>query len=122
MLDNMSATTTVAIPERTGSRPALLTVLFVGFVLSGIATPIIGPMLPVFIRRWGLDDGQAGLFPMLQFFATLAGTLASGALLSWHRYRPPLVLWYALPGYGLATLNAAPPANALTPTHPIRLR
>jgi len=95
----MSMTTAVAIPERTtSSRTRLLAVLFVGFVLSGIATTIVGPMLPVFIRRWGLDDGQAGLFPMLQFFAALLGTLASGALMSWHGYRPPLVLGYVLIG------------------------
>src|SRR5216683_193667 len=57
MFDNMSATTTVAIPERTRSRrTTLLAVLFVGFVLSGIATTIVGPMLPVFIRRWGRAD------------------------------------------------------------------
>jgi fucose permease len=113
MLDNMSATTTVAIPERTGSRTALLAVLFVGFVLSGIATTIVGPILPVFIRRWGLDDGQAGLFPSIQFLAALAGTAVSGAWMAWRGYRPSLVAGYALMGFGLATLNASTHVNAL---------
>jgi FHS family glucose/mannose:H+ symporter-like MFS transporter len=114
MFDNMSATTTVAIPERTStSRTALLTVLFIGFVLSGIATTIIGPMLPVFIRRWGLDDGQAGLFPSIQFLAALAGTGVSGAWMAWRGYRPSLVAGYALMGFGLATLNASTHVNAL---------
>jgi FHS family glucose/mannose:H+ symporter-like MFS transporter len=90
--------------------------MFAGFVLSGIATTIIGPMLPIFIRRWALDDGQAGIFPMLQFGASLVGTLASGALMSWRGYRAPLVLGYALMGYGLATLNAAAHLNALIAT------
>ena len=105
--------TTLASPVRTGSRTGIFAVLFAGFVLSGIATTIIGPMLPVFIRRWALDDGQAGIFPMLQFFAALLGTLASGALMHWRGYRLPLVLGYALIGYGLATLNAAAHMNAL---------
>jgi FHS family glucose/mannose:H+ symporter-like MFS transporter len=114
MFDNMSATTTVAIPERTSSsRTALLTVLFIGFVLSGIATTIVGPMLPVFIRRWGLDDGQAGLFPSIQFLAALAGTGVSGAWMAWRGYRPSLVAGYALMGFGLATLNASTHVNAL---------
>src|SRR6266478_4208992 len=113
MLDNMSATTTVAIPERTGSRTALLAVLFVGFVLSGIATTIVGPILPVFIRRWGLDDGQAGLFPSIQFLAALAGTAVSGAWMAWRGYRPSLVAGYALMGFGLATINASTHGNAL---------
>jgi len=110
----MSATTTVAIPERASSgRTALLAALFVGFVLSGIATTIVGPMLPVFIRRWGLDDGQAGLFPSIQFLAALAGTAVSGAWMAWRGYRPSLVAGYALMGFGLATLNASTHVNAL---------
>ena len=114
MFDNMSATTTVAIPERaSSSRAALLTVLFVGFVLSGIATTIVGPILPVFIRKWGLDDGQAGLFPSVQFLAAWVGTVVSGAWMAWRGYRPSLVAGYALIGFGLATLNASTHVNAL---------
>ncbi len=84
----------------------LLILLFAGFVLSGIATTIIGPMLPIFIKRWSLDDGQAGLFPMIQFLAAFVGSIASGAIAAWRGYRPPLVLGYALMGGGLAFLNA----------------
>jgi MFS transporter, FHS family, glucose/mannose:H+ symporter len=111
---DMSITTTMAIPERTSSsRTGVLALLFVGFVLSGIATTIVGPMLPVFIRRWGLDDGQAGLFPSIQFLAALAGTAVSGAWMAWRGYRPSLVAGYALMGFGLATLNASTHVNAL---------
>lgn len=84
----------------------LLILLFAGFVLSGIATTIIGPMLPMFIRRWSLDDGQATFFSTIQFCAALAGTLASSVIASWWGYRPALVLGYALMGGGLAGLNA----------------
>lgn len=82
-----------------------LVVLFAGFILSGIATTIIGPLLPVFIHRWSLDDGQAGLFSTLQFLVSLVGTLISGVIASWRGYRPALVLGYALMGGGLAGLN-----------------
>jgi MFS transporter, FHS family, glucose/mannose:H+ symporter len=113
----MSTTTTAAIPERTTtSRTGLLAVLFIGFILSGIATTIVGPMLPVFIRRWGLDDGQAGLFSTVQFLAALVGTGISGAWMAWRGYRPSLVAGYALIGYGLATLNASTHVNALAAT------
>jgi FHS family glucose/mannose:H+ symporter-like MFS transporter len=94
----------------------LLFLLFAGFVLSGIATTIVGPMLPVFIRRWGLDDGQAGLFSSIQFLAALGGTLASSVIASWYGYRPALVLGYALMGGGLACLNADTHALALAAT------
>ena len=110
-------TTAVAIPERTtSSRTRLLAVLFVGFVLSGIATTIIGPMLPVFIRRWGLDDGQAGLFSTVQFLAALVGTVVSGGWMAWRGYRPSLVAGYGFIGLGLAMLNASTHGYALAAT------
>jgi len=113
----MSATTAVAIPERTTSNgTGLLAILFIGFILSGIATTIVGPMLPEFIRKWNLDDGQAGLFSSVQFLSALVGTLVSGAWMAWRGYRPSLVAGYALIGYGLATLNASTHVNALAAT------
>lgn len=108
--------TTVASPVRAASRTGLLTVLFVGFVLSGIATTIVGPMLPVFIRRWGLDDGQAGIFPMIQFLAALGGTGLSWLVAVRWGYKPAVVLGYAMIGYGLATFNSTSHLNALIAT------
>ncbi|HET8926137.1 MAG TPA: MFS transporter [Candidatus Acidoferrum sp.] len=105
-----------ASPAKDDGHRNLLILLFAGFVLSGIATTIIGPMLPVFIRRWSLDDGQAGLFSSIQFLAALAGTLASSAIASWGGYRPALVLGYALMGGGLAGLNASTHMVALEAT------
>ncbi|HYT22611.1 MAG TPA: hypothetical protein VEW05_20575 [Candidatus Polarisedimenticolia bacterium] len=104
-----------AVTEAQGHRN-LLILLFAGFVLSGIATTIVGPMLPIFIRRWSLDDGQAGLFSTIQFLAALGGTLASSAIAAWWGYRPALVMGYALMGGGLASLNADTHAQALAAT------
>src|SRR2546427_2085867 len=104
-----------AVTEAQGHRN-LLILLFAGFVLSGIATTIVGPMLPIFIRRWSLDDGQAGLFSTIQFLAALGGTLASSAIAAWWGYRPALVMGYALMGGGLASLNADTHALALAAT------
>jgi FHS family glucose/mannose:H+ symporter-like MFS transporter len=94
----------------------LFTLLFAGFVLSGIATVVVGPMLPVFIRRWSLNDSQAGLFSTVQFMAAWVGTLASSAIASWRGYRPALVLGYALMGSGLAFLNSDTHILALAAT------
>jgi len=94
----------------------LLTLLFAGFVLSGVATTIVGPMLPIFIQRWSLDDGQAGLFSSIQFLAALGGTIVSSIVASWWGYRPALVVGYALMGGGLAALNSYSHATALTAT------
>jgi FHS family glucose/mannose:H+ symporter-like MFS transporter len=105
-----------AVNAADGGHRNLLVLLFAGFVLSGIATTIVGPMLPIFIRRWSLDDGQAGLFSTIQFLAALGGTLASSAIAAWWGYRPALVMGFALMGGGLASLNADTHAVALTAT------
>jgi len=114
MSEQTSAAASIATNGQRHRR--LLFLLFAGFVLSGIATTIVGPMLPVFIRRWSLDDGQAGLFSSIQFLAALGGTLASSVIASWYGYRPALVLGYALMGGGLAGLNADTHALALAAT------
>lgn len=57
----------------------LLILLFAGFVLIGIATVIVGPMLPVFIQKWALDDRQAGFFFTVQFASSMVGVGLSSA-------------------------------------------
>ncbi len=91
----------------------LLALLFAGFVLTGVATVIVGPLLPVFIRKWSLDDGQAGLFFTVQFAAAMGGTALSSVLSSWRGYRPALVLGYVMIGAGLAALNTESHAMAM---------
>src|SRR6202790_5598717 len=109
-------TTTLASPGRSGSRTVLLALLFVGFVLIGIPTVIIGPILPVFISRWSLNDSQAGFFFTVQFASSLCGVWIATALTHWRGYRPPFVLGVALTGAGVGLLNAPTHAQALIST------
>ena len=103
-------------PQRSNRRQPLLFLLFAGFVLTGIPTVIIGPILPTFISRWSLNDSQAGLFFTVQFAASLCGVWLTTALTSWRGYRPGLVIGYILTGIGLALLNAPTRALALAAT------
>jgi MFS transporter, FHS family, glucose/mannose:H+ symporter len=95
---------------------SLLALLAAGFVLTGIPTVIIGPILPLFISRWSLSDSQAGLFFTVQFAAALCGVWITTGLTSWRGYRPSLVIGYVLTGVGLAILNAPTHALALVAT------
>jgi len=72
-------------------------------------------MLPIFIRRWSLDDGRP-VFSRRSNPGGMGGTLASSAIAAWRGYKPPLVLGYALMGGGLASLNANTHGVALTAT------
>jgi fucose permease len=51
------------------------------FVLAGLATFLLGPILPSLITQWHLTDQQAGLLLLAQFTgATLGGALVSSNL------------------------------------------
>ena len=110
----MAATTSAV--SRVSKRTSLLALLGAGFVLTGIPTVIIGPILPLFISRWLLSDTQAGLFFTVQFAAALCGVWITTGLTSWRGYRPGLVIGYVLTGVGLAALNAPTHVLALVAT------
>ena len=80
--------------------------LFAGFVLTGVAITLTGPILPVFIARWSLSDSQAGFFSTVEFAASLGGVWLSSLLTHYFGYRPSIVFGYFLMGAGLAFLNA----------------
>jgi fucose permease len=50
------------------------------FALVGIATTMLGPILPVLAQRWHLSDAQAGLFFIAQFLGGFVGSIASTEL------------------------------------------
>ena len=73
----------------------------------------IGPILPVFMAKWGLDDSRAGLFSLVQFSASFAGVLLSSTLISAKGFKPAITLGITMLGVGFALLNA--------PTFPLAL-
>src|ERR1700688_4860042 len=108
--------TTISAAPRSSNSKGLLALLAAGFALTGIPTVIIGPILPLFISRWSLNDSQAGLFFTVQFAAALCGVWITTALTAWRGYRPGLALGYLLTRVGLALLNAPTHALALVAT------
>jgi len=55
-------------------------VLSIAFVLTGIVNTMLGPLLPMLSRHWGLADAQGGEFFTAQFLASILGVLASSLL------------------------------------------
>ncbi|HUB02542.1 MAG TPA: MFS transporter [Terriglobales bacterium] len=76
----------------------------IAFLPTGILTTILGPMLPLLIARWTLNDTQAGNLFLIQFLASLVGVQLSGVLLSKLGYRPSFLLGLLLMAAGAATL------------------
>jgi FHS family glucose/mannose:H+ symporter-like MFS transporter len=96
----------VAVPAVSRQR-ALFAVLFAGFVLTGLAISVLGPILPVFIARWALDDSKAGLFSTVAFGCSFGGVGLSSLFTSYFGYRPAIVVGYVLMSLGLVSLNSA---------------
>src|SRR5215472_7259553 len=100
------STLDAAVPAISRQRIAFI-ILCGGFVLTGLAISILGPMLPVFIARWGLDDAKAGLFSSVAFGASLVGVWLSSLVTSYLGYRPSIVTGYIAMSGGLVGLTAA---------------
>src|SRR4051794_14485496 len=54
--------------------------LYAAFVPVGMATTMLGPLMPSLQTRWLLTDAQAGLLFTAQFLATVAASALVGPL------------------------------------------
>jgi fucose permease len=59
---------------------AALVLSNLAFVLVGVATTMLGPLLPVYASRFGLSDQQLGNLFLAQFFGGFAGSIVSTEL------------------------------------------
>jgi FHS family glucose/mannose:H+ symporter-like MFS transporter len=72
----------------------LLILLHGGFVVTGIMTTFIGPLLPVLATRWSLTDAQAGELITAQFVGSMAGVALSGILTLRRGFKFPIALGF----------------------------
>src|SRR5215475_9521273 len=109
----MSSKTQIEPATHNSSRTLIFYLLCFGFVLNGIIINFVGPLLPIFRTKWGLDDGRAGLFSTVQFAVSLVGVLLSSPLITKKGFKPAITLGLILMGIGFAFLNAPTFALAL---------
>jgi FHS family glucose/mannose:H+ symporter-like MFS transporter len=81
---------------------------YISFIPIGIATVILGPMLPTLSARWSLNYSQAGAFFPVQYVASTCAVAFSGVLASWRGYRFAMKTGLLLTAMGLAFLLAGP--------------
>ena len=103
MMSSKTQTLEMASPS---SQTAIFYLLCAGFVVNGIVISFIGPILPMFMAKWALNDSSAGLFSLAQFSGSFVGVLLSSALISAKGFKPAVTLGLALLGIGFALLNA----------------
>jgi MFS transporter, FHS family, glucose/mannose:H+ symporter len=90
--------------SRSSSNKRLRFVALIAFLPTGVLTTLLGPMLPLLIARWTLNDTQAGNLFLVQFLAQLVGVQLSGVLLARLGYRPAFLSGLLLMAGGAATL------------------
>ena len=74
------------------------------FIVLGVVTTLLGPVLPLLQERWPVTTAQLGSLFFWQFIPSTIGTLLSGALLSKRSFRLSVVLGIALCLLGVAGL------------------
>jgi fucose permease len=97
--------------------PSLVTIsLHVGFIVAGMATTLLGPILPALAQRWGMSDVVAGsLFPA-QFLSAMTATLVAPTMAGRIGARGALALGFGLLAAGILTIGFAPHAVGVAAT------
>jgi FHS family glucose/mannose:H+ symporter-like MFS transporter len=103
----------ISAPQRSSSRYEWL-LLHLSFVLIGVITTLLGPILPSFIRHWSLTDAQAGFFFTSQYFGSSFGVALTSVFLPRYGYSKvsaagfvAFMLGFAFLGLGPWTISAA---------------
>jgi FHS family glucose/mannose:H+ symporter-like MFS transporter len=81
----------------------------VAFFPTGILQTMLGPMLPILIVRWMMNDTQAGNLFLVQFLASLVGVQLAAVLLARLGFRPAFLWGLLLMAGGVATLYVGSP-------------
>ena len=96
--------TTELVPKSPSSRRAILLV-HAGFILTGIITTLLGPLLPTLAARWALDDMRSGYLFLSQFTGSFIGVILCGRLISVRGFRFCFVTGFVLIALGAACLG-----------------
>ena len=90
------------------SARALTIAAYVSLVPIGIATVLLGPLLPTLSARWSLNYSQAGALFTAQYVAATCAVALSGFVVSLKGYRFAMKAGLVLMAAGLAVLLVGP--------------
>jgi len=91
-------------PIGTTSSRTLTYAAYVSFVPIGIATVLLGSMLPILSARWSFNYSQSGALFDAQYFASTCSVALSGVLAARWGFRFPMKVGLVLMALGLAFL------------------
>jgi FHS family glucose/mannose:H+ symporter-like MFS transporter len=97
---NVMETSAVGLQER--AAPSIVW-MHLAFILTGLGTLLLGPILPLLTQQWHLQDAQSGLL----FFAQFCGSFLGGVTVSKHLQRSMTIGMLAA-GIGFGIFAFAP--------------
>jgi MFS transporter, FHS family, glucose/mannose:H+ symporter len=83
----------------------LIFLVHLGFILTGIVTTLLGPLLPTLATQWNMKDARSGDFFLAQFLGSLICVMVCGRLLRDRGFRFCFTAAFALMTIGLAFLG-----------------
>ena len=95
-------------PNVSISAKALTRAAYASFVPIGIATVLLGPMLPTLSARWSLNYSQAGALFTVQYLASTVAVALSGVLVTRRGFRFAMKSGLLLMSAGVGLLLAGP--------------
>ena len=95
---------TAATPTAAASARDLTYASYVSFLPIGIATVLLGPMLPTLLAQWSLNYAQAGALFTAQYLASTCAVALSGVVVARWGYRVAINVGLLLMAVGVAFL------------------
>ncbi|HLM00625.1 MAG TPA: MFS transporter, partial [Pyrinomonadaceae bacterium] len=92
-------------PNNAETARLLKFLLYLGFLVSGSATVLIGQVLPILSNRLSLDDTESGYFFIAQFSGSLAGTFLTQPIVRRFGFGGATVLGFSAMLLGVLGLN-----------------
>jgi fucose permease len=105
-----------ALVRETKRKSSATACILSAFVVAGVVTTLLGPILPFLISRWSMNDQQAGLFFTFQFGCSMAGVASVSMLLPHWGYKFTLCAGFVAVACGVAGLNSTSHAAGLAAT------
>jgi FHS family glucose/mannose:H+ symporter-like MFS transporter len=101
-------------PSHTSSSARALTfAAYASFVPIGVATVLLGPMLPTLSARWSLNYSQQGALFTAQYLASTVAVALSGVLVARRGFRFAIKTGLLLMSVGVGLLLAGPRAMGI---------
>ncbi|HXN23234.1 MAG TPA: MFS transporter [Candidatus Dormibacteraeota bacterium] len=91
-------------PENPAFPLSIRVILHIGFLLTGVVTVLLGPVLPALSAKWSLPDARAGLLFTAQFIGATMG-VALSARIPGRGFLGSLLAGYVAMALGIATLG-----------------